>query len=301
MKRAVILLVLLSLFTAVTQIAGCTKAEEAKKPETTAEAPTPPGARSLNSIPEKPGAPAMPLETRSPATPAAPAPGAPAIAPATPITPMKPPGTDIVLVTKFAPQQISDSIPAGWITENNGGTSFIRVEKEADNYCFHLVSDPESSFGIKKGVKVDIKEYPFLNWRWKVKRLPSGGDVRKSGKDDQAIQLYIAFPSTGFPAKLNTPVIGYIWDNEAPKEWSGRSPQIGGRRLRYIVVRNKTDALGQWHTEKRNIYEDYRKLFKDIRNGEPQGETQGVQLHINSQHTRSAAESYICDIYFSKN
>ena len=92
----------------------------------------------------------------------------------------------------------------------------LRLEKAGENLVVRLISDRNSSFGIKREFHVDLKEYPFLNWRWKAVRLPRGGDVRKAATDDQAIQLYVAFPATGFPAVLNTPIIGYVWDNEAP-------------------------------------------------------------------------------------
>ena len=109
----------------------------------------------------------------------------------------------------------------------------------------------------------------------------------------------MAFKATGFPAITNIPVIGYIWDTETPKGWSGRSPQFGGDKLRYIVLRNRTDQTGQWYTERRNLYKDYKKLFSDIKGGEPQGLTTGLQIHINSQRTKSPADSMIGEIYFS--
>jgi outer membrane protein OmpA-like peptidoglycan-associated protein len=126
-----------------------------------------------------------------------------------------------------------------------------------------------------------------------------GGDVRRKSADDQALQVYVAFKETGFPAMLNTPVIGYIWDNEAPKGWSGRSTQVGGDKMRYIVLRNKTDRIGQWYTERRNIYEDYKRLFGDINGGEPLGVTTGLQIHINTQRTKTPAEGLIGDIFFT--
>jgi outer membrane protein OmpA-like peptidoglycan-associated protein len=113
------------------------------------------------------------------------------------------------------------------------------------------------------------------------------------------LQVYVAFKSTGLLAITNTPVIGYVWDNEAPKGWSGRSPQLGGDKLRYIVLRNRTDQTGKWYTERRNLYKDYKKLFGDIKGGEPQGLTTGLQIYINSQHTKSPADSLIGEIYFS--
>jgi outer membrane protein OmpA-like peptidoglycan-associated protein len=162
-----------------------------------------------------------------------------------------------------------------------------------------LISPGDSSFGLRKEASVDVKKFPILRWRWKVKKLPMGGDVRKSSTDDQALQVYVAFKETGFPSILNTPIIGYIWDNEAPKGWTGRSQQIGGNKLRYIVLRNKTDKIDQWYTEQRNIYQDYKRLFRDIKGGEPQGLTTGLQIYINSQRTKSPAEGLVGEIYFS--
>jgi hypothetical protein len=207
--------------------------------------------------------------------------------------------TDIVRVAGFDSAQMQKDCPAGWLLDIKKGEAAISLERGSQIYYLHMKSN-DSSYGVKNGIKVDIKEYPYLNWRWKVTTLPDGGDVRKSGTDDQAMQIYVAFTPTGFPEALNTPVLGYIWDNEAPKGWTGRSSAIGGGKLRYVVVRNKMDRLGQWYTEKRNIYEDYKKLLKDVECADPPGVTHGVEFYINTQNTKSTAESYVGDVYFSK-
>ncbi|MBI4632424.1 MAG: DUF3047 domain-containing protein [Deltaproteobacteria bacterium] len=207
---------------------------------------------------------------------------------------------DTVDVARFLSGDMKNGVPAGWKLEKKSGTPVIGLEKEGNAFHLNMKSDPQSSFGIKKAISVNVKEYPFLNWKWMVSRLPRGGDVRKAETDDQAIQIYIAFYATGFPAKFHTPVIGYVWDNEAPRDWTGRSRQFGGSNLRYIVLKNKTDKIGEWYNEKRDIYQDYRKLFKDMKNGEPAGPAEGISLYINSQHTRSTAESNIADVYFSR-
>lgn len=206
---------------------------------------------------------------------------------------------EIIVAASFTPGDTQKGVPVGWELDRKTGTATLRLVRDGESYCLNMVSD-QSSFGIKRAVKINIREYSYLNWTWKVSKLPVGGDVRKSETDDQAAQLYVAFPAKGFPAKLNTPVLGYIWDNEAPKEWTGRSPQVGGGKMRYMVVRNKIDQVGHWYAEKRNIYKDYQKLFRDVQGGEPTGATQGISLYINSQHTRSAAESCIGDIFFSR-
>jgi outer membrane protein OmpA-like peptidoglycan-associated protein len=204
----------------------------------------------------------------------------------------------IIPVTKFTTPAMPGGIPDGWKLEKKTGHPLMNMEKDGNAFYLHLISRGDSSFGLRKEARVDVKKFPVLCWRWRVNALPRGGDVRKTSTDDQALQVYVAFKESGFMG-LNTPVIGYIWDNEAPKGWSGRSPQTGGDKLRYIVLRNKTDNVGQWYTERHNVYNDYKRLFADINGGEPQSATTGLQIYINSQRTKSPAESMIGDIYFS--
>lgn len=208
--------------------------------------------------------------------------------------------TGTVPAARFTGSPLKPGVPPGWVLDRNTGQPNLSLKKDGDAVFLHLISEGRSSFGIKKQVQVDIRQYPYLTWRWKANRLPKGGDVRHYSRDDQALQLYIAFQPLGFPAKLKTPVIGYIWDNEAPKGWMGKSPKPGADKLRYIVSRNKTDQLDTWYTERRNIYEDYRRLFRDISAGEPKGPTKGIALYIDSQDTKSHAEGQIGEIYFSK-
>jgi outer membrane protein OmpA-like peptidoglycan-associated protein len=205
----------------------------------------------------------------------------------------------VIPVSKYRSTEMPGGAPAGWFVEKKVGVPSMKMEKDGENYYLHLQSFGNSSFGVRTSSRVNVKEFPIITWRWRVDKMPAGGDVRKKAADDQALQVYIAFKETGFPAVLNTPVIGYIWDNEAPKGWSGRSSQIAGDKLRYIVLRNKTDKPGQWYTERRNIYEDYKKLFSDINGGEPLGVTTGVQVYINTQRTKKPAEGMMGQIYFS--
>ena len=208
-------------------------------------------------------------------------------------------GDNGLIVAGFDSGKMGKGAPSGWKLIESDGTVNLDLEREGDRYILHMKSNSESSFGIKKEVNAKIKEYPFLNWEWKVARLPAGADIRKADTDDQAIQVYVAFKPTGWPAKLNTPTIGYIWGVECPKDTIVTSPQPFASKVRYIVLRNKSDKLDKWYYEKRNLEEDYKKLFPDIDGGQPR-DIEGISFYINSQHTKSDAESYIYNVRFSR-
>ncbi|MFQ5780105.1 MAG: DUF3047 domain-containing protein, partial [Nitrospiria bacterium] len=148
-------------------------------------------------------------------------------------------------------------LPMGWkLKQWFGKTRTIEIITEKDNHVLHLNSKKES-FGVYKEFDFDSKRTPILNWRWKVTRLPHGGDVRIKKKDDQAAQLYVMFPR--FPKMINTRMVGYIWETGTPK--GERVTSRKSSKTRYIVLQSGKEHLGKWMTERRNIYEDYKTLF----------------------------------------
>ena len=198
----------------------------------------------------------------------------------------------ILWVDKFSEGKVTDGIPEGWKLEKKTGDQEIKVEQSGDNAYVRFDSN-NSSFGLKKEMNFTLKDYPFLNWKWKVTRLPEKGDFLKKETDDQAAQVYVIFPR--FPAKLNTEIVGYLWEsNLKNKGLEGESPAWSKSKV--IVLQAGPEKLNQWVQEKRNVYEDYKRLFKK----EPP-KTGGISLYINTQHTQGKAESFFDHIYFSKN
>ena len=198
----------------------------------------------------------------------------------------------ILWVEKFSHSPSADNIPEGWKLEEKTGTPDILMEKSGESAFIRFRSN-NSSFGLKKEMEFDLKDYPYLNWKWKVSGLPEKGDFLKKETDDQAAQVYVFFPR--FPAKLNTEVVGYLWEsNPKNKGKEGESPAWSKSKV--IVLQAGPEKLNQWVQEKRNVYEDYKRLFKK----EPP-KAGGVALYINTQHTKGKAESYFGPIFFSKN
>ena len=195
---------------------------------------------------------------------------------------------DRLIIESFSRGVDEKGVPLGWELKEKEGSPIIKLEKEDDIYALHLISE-QSSFGLTKKINIDIKEYPYINFRWKVMKLPENGDFRKKETDDQAAQIYIAFGTFRLTAKI----VGYLWENKVPKLTTGVSPAWSKTRL--IVLESGPEKIGKWVFEKRNIYDDYKELFEK----EPSGANL-ISLYINSQHTKSSAESYFGEIYFSK-
>lgn len=195
---------------------------------------------------------------------------------------------DRIIIETFSNGVDEKGTPIGWELKEKEGAPQITLEQESNAKVLHLVSD-KASFGLTKEIEVDLKEYPFLNFMWKSIELPKGGDFREKETDDQAGQLYVVFGTF----KLTAKIVGYLWENKAPKLTTGVSPAWGKTRL--IVLQSGSENIGKWMREKRNVYDDYKALF-----GKEPPKTSLISIFINSQHTKSRAECYYGEIYFSK-
>lgn len=193
---------------------------------------------------------------------------------------------DEVVIADFSAWKDAKAVPPDWDLKIRSGKAGFVVQKDGDVNALQMKCS-DSSFSFEKGVKVDVKRYPLLSWKWKVTTLPKGGDFRKSRTDDQAAQLFLAFS--------RTKAIVYLWDTTAPQGLVGDAAAPFFMTIKAVVVRSGPADLGKWLTETRNVYEDYKKFF-----GEEPPEVEGIRIQINSQHTGSSAESAFADVVFRR-
>ncbi len=186
-------------------------------------------------------------------------------------------------------------IPEGWKGQSWGSPKYdFRIVTEGGRKVLHLKSNGDSSAIAKdlQELKIDAKKWPVLQWTWQAVILPKGADARKSATDDEAAQIYVVFPR--FPSAVRSRVISYIWDTTAPVGSVFKSEKTG--LVTYIVVRSGPADLGKWLTESRNVLEDYKKIYGEA----PAEEIGGISILIDSNDTRSTAESYVGEILFRK-
>jgi hypothetical protein len=215
-------------------------------------------------------------------------------------------------VGKFSAAAEGNALPDGWKP-----LTFKKVEKHT---TYSLVKDGESTVvkavsaasasGLTREIRINLKEYPIVQWRWKVTNVLKKGDVAKKEGDDYPARLYITFEydasKVSFFKKAQYeavrllygqyPPLGalnYIWESKAPKGTVVPNPFTDQAKM--IVVESGADRLNQWASEERNVYEDYKKAF-----GEEPPMISGVAIMTDTDNTGESATAYYGDIVFKK-
>ncbi len=193
---------------------------------------------------------------------------------------------DRMVIADFSSSINAPGVPAGWELKEKSGKADFTVVKDGEIAAGRFRS-ANTSFSLQKEVKADLKQYPLLTWKWKVTKLPAGGDFRKSKTDDQAAQLFVVFSKTK--------AIVYIWDTTAPAGLMEDTSPVPFMTVKVVVLRSGPAELGKWITETRNLYDDYKKLY-----GSEPPAVKGIRLQTNSQHTETSGEAYFADVMLKK-
>ena len=112
--------------------------------------------------------------------------------------------------------------------------------------------------------------------------LPQGADLRNRATSDATGHIFAVWPR--FPAFARSRLIGYIWDSVLPV--GTVIPSRKTAAVTFIVVRQGDPGRGQWLHERRNVADDYRKLFAEAPPPLPV-----VALSIDTNDTRATAET----------
>jgi len=185
----------------------------------------------------------------------------------------------------------SDGVPPGWTLQEFVGHAAIELVRSDGRLAARLHSE-RASFAIHRDVVVELREFPYLSWTWKVTRLPAGGDVREAARDDQAAQLYVIFPRWPSP-RTASDVIGYVWDSRAPAGTRIKHPRADN--VRVVVVESGPARLSEWRTYERNVAADYTALF-----GRQPPRVGKLAVMVDSNDTRGEAEALFGDLIFAR-
>ena len=218
----------------------------------------------------------------------------------------------IIEVGKFSAATLGDTLPPDWkplTFEKIERHTIYRLVKDNDKVVIKAVAAASAS-GSTREIKINPKEYPIIQWRWKVSNILKKGDAHRKEGDDYPARIYITFEYD--PSKLSffekvkyetikllygqyppLGAINYIWESKAPIGTIVPNPYTD--RVKMIVVESGEIKLNQWVNEERNVYEDYKKAF-----GEEPSMISGIAIMTDTDNTGESATAYYGDILFSK-
>jgi len=148
-----------------------------------------------------------------------------------------------------------------------------------------------SASGLVKNTAVDLRQYPFLNWSWRIEnRLDKLEEQSKSG-DDYAARIYIVV--SGGWQFWKTRAINYVWANTSPKGHVWPNAFAGNNAI-MMALRSAEDETATWQSEKRNVAADFKELF-----GEEIQTIDAVALMTDTDNGKGEVTAFYGDIYFS--
>jgi hypothetical protein len=217
-------------------------------------------------------------------------------------------GSSFVRIAHFSAQAPSDALPDGWeqirFGENDASTSYALVR--TDSTVALRARSENGASGLITQKRVDLEEYPVLEWRWKVNELPEGADVSRKTADDAAARLYVTFDYDGLGlydrlklmllrrvgyAEAPSRALNYLWTTNRPP--GDALPSAYTDQIMMLPVRSGSTRVGEWIRERRNVLEDYRTVF-----GEDPPPVNGVVIMTDSDNTATSAEALYGDILF---
>jgi hypothetical protein len=218
----------------------------------------------------------------------------------------------VIKVGGFSADKITGSLPAHWepfYFKSNEQHTDYRLVREDGRVVVKAMADGSASM-LKRKISIDPKEYPIIQWRWKIANILKKGNVYQKDGDDDPARIYVAFAydsaKLSFFENIKYKVIkvlygeypplaalNYIWASNAPKGLIVPNPFTD--RAMMIVVESGAKNVNTWIDEERDIYADYRNVFGD----EPPM-ISGVAIMTDTDNTGESATAYYGDILLHK-
>lgn len=215
---------------------------------------------------------------------------------------------DQIRIGNFSSMTPGTDLPAGWERLSFGGrtddTEYTLV-RVGDRTVIRAHADNAAS-GLVRRVPFETRDFPILDWSWKIDGVLEKGDVQSKRGDDYPVRIYVTFDydpaDLGFADRVkyralrllgfrDIPVraINYIWANKAPVGTLVENPFTDWVMM--FALQSGNGRAGEWVTESRNVYDDYREAF-----GEEPPRISGIAIMTDSDNTRSVATGYYGDI-----
>ena len=215
---------------------------------------------------------------------------------------------DVLRVGAFSTQDPSQETPDDWapisFSDIDMRTRYDLVR--VDSSVVVRARSEGGAAGLATKRRVDLTEYPILEWRWKVDGIVEDGNARTKEGDDYPARIYVTFDyeDLGFVDRAKLTALRALGYDEIPTRalnyiWANRVPQGAFLENAYtdwvvmVAVRSGEQHAGRWVTERRNVLQDYRAAF----GGDPPP-VNGIAIMTDTDNTNGEATAYYGDIVF---
>ena len=177
---------------------------------------------------------------------------------------------------------------AGWERKNFKGITEYSLTQD-NNTTVVAAKSQRAASGLVKKISFDPKRYRYLHWSWKIRHTIPNGDEKTKAGDDYAARIYVVFSGKYF---WQTKAINYIWANHL--NVGASLPNAYTSSAIMVAVQSGPNNTGQWHTEKRDLFTDYKNLF-----GSDPGKASAIAIMTDTDDTGENAVAWYGDIRLS--
>lgn len=214
-------------------------------------------------------------------------------------------------IVPFSASPTLGALPLGWheqVMRHDLPCTRYEIAQCDDRTVVHSMADCSTS-GLRCDVDIDPTTLPWLSWEWRVDRVVTEATVAKDELDDSPARVIVAFDGdlagltlaelmfqeqvetfTGYTLPFAT--LMYVWDGQAKPESVFQYPRTG--RIRYLVAESGADNVGRWLNYRRNVVEDYRRVF-----GGAPARIRSVGAMTDSDDLKTHSEAWFGDLRFS--
>ena len=185
---------------------------------------------------------------------------------------------DCKVVEDFARTPVGE-FPMEWKARKESGREVYTVQEEGGKRFLHARSRGKGIQAAREVQGWDLAAYPILAWSWRPREFPKGADERQSSANDSVLAVYMLVP---YSRVAGPKAVKYIWSEKVS---AGTHLTSNNDLTQVRVLRSGTGGRGEWHQEKVNVLEDYRKYFDVRETPKPIG----IAVLTDAAETKSSA------------
>ncbi|HYW36446.1 MAG TPA: DUF3047 domain-containing protein [Balneolaceae bacterium] len=215
-------------------------------------------------------------------------------------------GDGKILIDNFQ-EDTTGHLPAGWYDRDGDKQTVNFNARERAKYHYKVMEEDGNKFLRYEGMEamhlnfpltnkqgkniynIDVYKTPVLSWKWRVFKLPHGGDVNNNSKNDAAASVYVVWGFGHVLFKKVPKSVRYVWGSSEPAG-ATFSNFFGNQKI--VVLKSGPTDEGKWITMHRNIVKDYKHLFGD----NPPKAPLAILILSDGDNTRSLVKADYDDI-----